>query len=111
MPPLEVTIRPPPQPRTQLEKEMLEEREERRMLREKLDDELRKADKIDADVDKHPRTAESRRFLADMARRDARSAHWRAHRATIGRTRTGDRGTSTYLERNDGGIARKTRIF
>ena len=111
MAPLNVTIRPPPQPRTQLEKEMFEVREERRLLRKKLDEELRRADKIDADVDENPRTAKAKRLLADIARRDARSAHWRASWATIDRTRTGDRGTSTYLERNDGGIARKTRIF
>ena len=111
MAPLNVTIRPPPQPRTQLEKEMFEAREEHRLLRKKLDEELRRADKIDADADKQPRTAEAKKLLADIARRDAESAYWRAHRATIGRTRTGDRGTSTYLHRNDGGIARKTRIF
>ena len=96
MPPLEVTIRPPPQPRTQLEKEMLEEREERRMLREKLDKQLQKADEMEALADKNPRTAKARRLLADIARRDAESAYWRAHRATIGRKRKRN-GTSEKL--------------
>lgn len=91
--PLKVTIRPRPKPKTehgrQLEREMSAAREERRMLRQKLDEELRKADKIDADADKHPRTAKSRRLLADMARRDAERAYFRAFTATIGRKKGG----------------------
>jgi hypothetical protein len=100
MPPLKVTIRPQAKPKTehgrQLEERMRKAREERRMLREKLDKQLQKADEMEALADKNPRTAKARRLLADIARRDAESAYWRAHRATIGRKRKRN-GTSEKL--------------
>jgi hypothetical protein len=104
MPPLEVTVRPPSRRRSEYD-----------AIKHRLDAQLRKAAEIEAGAEKNPGTAESRLYLADQMRNAAERKYYEEFTGMIDRRISGDSrdsGSGTaYLKRNDGGIARKTRMF